>query len=128
MSEPFIFVTTNTINDGQLESVTELSRRFAALAEAHDTGLLAYHFYLNEEGTEVRNVQVHRNAAAMDAYVPLVQELIQQALERTTTTSIDVYGDPGPVVQRLLRMNAEQGVRVHVSPTRLSGFTRSAPA
>jgi hypothetical protein len=64
----------------------------------------------------------------MDAYLPLVQELIQQALELTKTTSIEVYGTPGPVVQQVLRMNAEQGVLVRVKPARISGFVRPASA
>jgi hypothetical protein len=125
MSEPFIFVTTNTINEGQLERVNELSTEFTELVEAGDTGLLGFHFYLNEDGTELSNVQV-RDAASMDAYLPTVQQLIQQALELTTTTSIDVYGTPGPVAQQVLRMNAEQGVRVRVKRDRINGFVRPA--
>jgi hypothetical protein len=126
MFEPFIFVATNTINDGELDRVKELSGRFSDLVEASDTGLLAFQFNLNEDGTELSNVQVHRDAASMDAYLPSVQELIQQALELTKTTSIEVFGTPGPVVQQVLRINAEQGVRVRVKPNRISGFARPA--
>lgn len=128
MSGPFILITTNTINEGQLEGVKRLSTRFAERVRAADTGLLAFSFYLNDEGTEVSNVQVHRDAASMDAYLPIAQELIQEALSITTTESIDVYGTPGPVVQQVLRMNAEQGARVHVTSDRISGFTAPASA
>jgi len=126
MSEPFIFVVTNTINEGELDRVKELSNHFTEFVEAGDTGVLGFHFYLNEDGTELSNVQVHRDAASMDAYLPMVQQLIQQALELTKTTSIEVYGTPGPAVQQVLRMNAEQGVRVRIKPDRISGLVRSA--
>lgn len=127
MSEPFISVATNTINDGKLERVNELSNHFTELVEAGDTGLLGFHFYLNKDGTELSNVQVHRDAASMDAYLPMVQQLIQQALQLTKTTRIDVYGTPGPAVQQVLRMNAEQGVHVRVKPNHVNGFVRPTP-
>lgn len=126
MSEPFILVTTNTINEGELERVKELSDQFTGLVEAGGTGLLGFHFYLNKDGTELSNVQVHRDAASMDAYLPMVQQLIQQALELTKTTRVDVYGTPGPAVQQVLRTNAEQGVQVRVKPDRISGFVHPA--
>lgn len=125
MTDPFILLTTNTINPGEVDRVKELSRRFMERIQAADTGLLAFHFYLNDEGTEVSNVQVHRNAGSMDAYLPVAQELIQDALSLTRTVSIDVYGTPGPVVQQVLRMNADQGARVRVTSDRISGFTTS---
>jgi hypothetical protein len=127
MSEPFIFATTLSINEGQLESLRELSKRFTEVAEESDT-VIAYHFHVSEDGREISNVQVHTDAASMEAYLPLVGEKIGQALELSKTISIDVYGKPGPVLQDALRHNAEQGARVHVKPNHIGGFTRSAAA
>lgn len=128
MAEPFIFVTTNTINDGELESIKQLSERFTELAEAHDTGLLAFHFHLNEDGTELSNVQVHADAASMDAYLAVVADRIAEALQLSATTSIDIYGTPGPVMQEALRHNAALGVPIRVKADYLNGFTRAAVA
>jgi hypothetical protein len=125
MSDPFIFVTTHTINKGELERIKELSKSFTALVDASDTGLVAFHFYINEDDTEVSNVQVHTDAAAMDAYLPVVRDKISEALELSETTSIEVYGTPGPVVREVLRQNQAQGVRVRIKPNHLDGFTRS---
>jgi hypothetical protein len=127
MSEPFIFATTLSINEGQLESLKELSKRFTEVAEESDT-VIAYHFHVSEDESEISNVQVHTDAASMDAYLPLVGEKIGQALELSKTISIDVYGKPGPALQDALRHNAEQGARVRVKPTHIGGFTRSAAA
>lgn len=126
MPHPFILVTTSSINDGKLEHVKALSTRFAERVQDAGTGLLAFHFYLNDDGTEVSNVQVHRDAASMDAYLPLAQPLIQEALSVTKTLSIDVYGTPGPVAQQVLQANAEQGARVLVSSDRIAGFAAAA--
>ena len=90
MSEPLVFVTTHTVNDGRLEAVRELSRRFADHVESSDTGLLAFYFVLTEDGREVSNVQVYADAAAMDDYLPVAQELIGEALTLTETRSVEV--------------------------------------
>lgn len=84
------------------------------------------HFYLNDEGTEVSTVQVHRNAESMEAYLPLAQGLLQQALEVTTTTAVDAFGSPGPIAQQVLRANADKGAIVRISANRAAGFTSAA--
>jgi hypothetical protein len=128
MSAPFIFVTTHTINEGRFDSIKELSKSFTDLVDAAGTGLVAFHFYLSEDGTEVSNVQVHADAASMDAYLPVVRDKISEALELSETNRIEVYGTPGPVVGEVLRQNEAQGVQVRVKPNHLDGFTRSAGA
>jgi hypothetical protein len=128
MPDPFVFVTTHTVNDGEVDSIKELSRTFTDLVEAADSGLIAFHFYISEDGTEVANIQVHANAASMDAYLPVAQKKISEALQLSNTTSIEVFGSPGPVLRQVLRHNEDQGVRVRLKPTHLDGFTRSTVA
>jgi hypothetical protein len=127
MSEPLIFATTATINEGELETIKTLSETLTGLAEASDAGLVAYHFHLSEDGRSVSNVQIHADAASMDAYLQGAQEQIAKAVELTTITSIDVFGTPGPVLQQALQHNAERGVPARVMSTHLNGITR-APA
>jgi hypothetical protein len=122
MAAPFVFVTTHTVNDGAAREVKELSARFAEQIETSANGLVAFHFYMNDEGTEVSNVQVHCDAASMDAYLPVAGELIAKALELTTTTRIDVFGTPGPMLQQVLQHNAELGASVNVKSEHLEGF------
>jgi hypothetical protein len=123
MSEPLVFVTKHRVNDGALDGIKQLSERFAGTIEASDTGLVAFHFFVNDDGTEVSNVQVHRDAAAMDAYLPVAQDLIGEALELSRTTRIDVFGSPGPLLQQVLRHNEDMGVPVRVTRAHLDGFT-----
>jgi hypothetical protein len=126
MPQPFILITTSTIKDGELDNVKALSTRFADLVEEHDTGLLSFHFYIDDDGTRVSNVQIHRDPDSMETYLPVAQPLIAEALELTQTEAIDVFGTPGPMLQQVLRMNAEQGAIVRVTPSHLAGFTTAA--
>jgi hypothetical protein len=128
MSEPFVFITTHTIHDGALAQIEELGKRFTELVEQSDTGLLAFHFYVSDDGKEVASVQVHTDAASMDAYLPVVGDMISRALELSRTDRIDVFGTPGPVLREVLRHNEEQGARVHVMERHLDGFSHVAAA
>jgi hypothetical protein len=118
--------TTHANNDGELDHIKDLATKFRELVEASDTGLVAFHFYLSNDGTEVSNVQVRADTASRDAYLPLVQAQITEALELSQTTRIDVFGTPGPILREVLRQNEAMGVTVRVLPSHLDGFTRSA--
>jgi hypothetical protein len=124
MSKPLVFITTHTINEGQLDAVKELSKRFADQIEASDTGLLGFHFLLSDDGREVSNVQLYGDADAMDAYLPVAGELIAEALTLTKTNSIAIYGRPGPVTMQVIKHNEELGATVTIMPDHLGGFTR----
>lgn len=128
MSAPFVFVTNHTVRDGQLERIKQIGKSFTDLVERSDTGLLEFHFYLSDDGTQVSNVQVHVDAASMDAYLPVVGEKIAEALEASDTSSIEVFGTPGPVLEQVLRHNEELGAVVRVLPTHLDGFTHADAA
>jgi len=126
MPQPLIFVTSHAIDDGAADTIRELGHRFAEKVASHDTGLRAFHFHLDEEAGEVTNVQVHRDAASMDAYLPLAEPEIREALAVTRTVSVDVFGTPGPLLREVLRHNEQMGARVRVRPDHLAGFTREA--
>jgi hypothetical protein len=128
MPQPLILIITSTINDSELDNVKALSTRFADVVEEHDTGLMSFQFYIRDDGTRVSNVQIHRDAESMEGYLPVAQPLIAEALELTQTETIDVFGTPGPMFQQILRMNADQGATVRVTPSHLAGFTTGAGA
>lgn len=130
MPEPLVFITTHAVADGRTEAIAQLGERFAAHVEALDLPIAAFHFHLSEDGREVTNVQLHESAASMDAYLPAVQDLIGEALELSSTTTIDVLGAPGPTLREVLSRNAANGARVRIRPRHVAGFTRGmgAPA
>lgn len=124
MQEPFVFVTTHTINDGKREEVEALSESFSDFVESNEPDVLAFEFFVDDDGRTVSNVQVHPDAASMERHLQLSGEQIGRALAVTQTRSIDVYGMPGPVLRTVLDHNVEAGVQVSIMPNRQAGFAR----
>jgi hypothetical protein len=126
MSEPFIFIATNTLKPGRLEDEKKRVPELCAFIEANEPRLIAFHEYVNEDGTEVGVVQVHPDAASMELHMEVVRERAERAYAETldATTSIQVYGTPSARVLELLRRQATSGVSLTVKPYRLGGFTR----
>lgn len=126
MSEPFIFLTSHTLNDGELAAYMAQNRAFAAFLEAHEPRLLDFRVYMNDEQTEVTFVFVFPDAEAADAHMQLSRDYIARGLQITRTSRLEIFGTPGPVLQQALDGNAAQGVPVDVKPNHLGGFSRSA--
>jgi hypothetical protein len=127
-SAPFIFITTHSINEGELEAYTEQQAAFARFVEAHEPRLTAFHAYTNHEGTEVTFVFLFPDAAAAEAHLEVAHELIGRGLRLAQTTRVEVCGAPGPLLQQAVAANTESGVPVSVKARPLAGFSRSAVA
>lgn len=128
MSEPLVFVTTHTIEDGQAQAVEQLAQRFARRVEESETGLVSFHFFIDEKASKIVNTHVHADSASMEAYLPIVQELIAEALPIAPAHRIEVFGTPGPMLRMALDNNAEAGATVVVVERHLAGFERTAVA
>jgi hypothetical protein len=126
MSEPFIFIATNQLRDGKLESERDRAGELSSFIEASEPQLLAFNEYVNEEGTEVAVVQVHPDAASMELHMDVVAERAASAYAETlkATTSIQVYGEPSEAVLAMLRRQAGAGVPMTVKRHHVAGFTR----
>ena len=129
MDAPFIFIGTYRLRAGKAEAFEQYLRdeRFFELIEANEPRLLAFHGYVNEEGTEVTFVQVHPDAASMELHMQVAREHIGRAYEEfldSTGSSIEVYGTPSDTVLGMTRQLAGSGVPLNVKPQPLGGFTR----
>jgi hypothetical protein len=62
MSGPFIFIATNRLKPGKLDDERARVPGLVDFIEANEPRLIAFNEYVNEEGTEVAVVQVHRDA------------------------------------------------------------------
>jgi hypothetical protein len=124
MSGPFI--ATNRLKAGKLEAERERAAELVDFIDASEPQLLAFNEYVNEEGTEVGVVQFHPDAASMELHMELIADRAARAYAETleATTSVQVYGEPGPAVVELLRRQAGAGVPMTVKRHHLGGFTR----
>ena len=128
MSSPFIFIATNRLKPGALERERERVPGLVEFIEANEPRLIAFNQYVNETGDEVTVVQIHPDAASMEAHMEIVRERALQAYAETldATVRIQVFGEPTDAIFETLRQQAGTGVEITVNGEHLGGFTRSA--
>ena len=128
MSSPFIFIATNRLKEGQLDRERRRVPGLVEFIEASEPRLIAFHEYVNEAGDEVTVVQIHPDAASMEAHMEIVRERAQEAYAETleATVRVQVFGRPTDAILEILRQQAGSGVEVSVNGEHLGGFTRSS--
>jgi len=126
MSGPFIFIATNRLKPGKLDDEKASVPGLVEFLEANEPRLIAFNEYVNEEGTEVAVIQLHRDADSMAFHMKVVAERAATAYAETVdaTTNIQVFGTPSNAVVEMLRRQAGAGVPLSVKPNHLGGFTR----
>ena len=126
MPAPFIFIATNRLKPGKLNSEQKRLPDLIDFIQANEPRLIAFNEYANEEGTEVAVVQVHPDADSMVFHMELIAERAASAYADTidATTNIQVFGTPSGAVTDMLRRQAGAGVPLSIKPHHLGGFTR----
>ena len=96
--------------------------------EANEPRVIAFNEYVSEAGDEVTVVQIHPDAASMEAHMGIVRDRAQEAYAETldATVRIQVFGRPTDEILEALRQQAGNGVEISVNGEHLGGFTRSA--
>jgi quinol monooxygenase YgiN len=125
MAAPFIFIGTHRLKEGKLQDLRHYEQELVALVEAKEPRLIAFHVFVNEDGTQATTIQVHPDAASMEFHMQVLGQKISQAyafLERTER--IEVYGTPSDQVLEMMRQLAGSGVPLSVKADHLGGFTR----
>jgi hypothetical protein len=128
MAYPFILITTHRVEAGQEEALKELGRAFAVSIDANEPDALDFQLLMSDDGEKLTHVLVQRDADAMDRHFQVSGELIGRSLALAPTTAIYAFGEPGPILQRVLASNAADGVPVSVQSRRIGGLTRLAAA
>ena len=130
MSGPFIFIATNRLKPGALDRERARVPGLVEFIAANEPRLIAFNEYANEAGDEVSVVQVHPDAASMEAHMQIVAERARAAYAETldATVRIQVFGRPNDAILEALRQQAGSGVEITVNGEHLGGFTRSAAA
>ena len=123
---PFIFIGTYTIKDGKLDDFRQYLQPFFAHVEANEPRLLAFHAYINQDGTEATFVQVHPDAASMELHMQVAREHIERAYGEFLegTRSIQVYGQPSDTVLEMTSHFVGSGGALSVKAHHIGGFTR----
>jgi hypothetical protein len=83
MTGPFIFIATNRLKQGKLNSEQKRLPDLIDFIQANEPRLIAFNEYANEEGTEVAVVQVHPDADSMVFHLELIAERAASAYADT---------------------------------------------
>jgi hypothetical protein len=126
MTGPFIFIATNRLKQGKLNSEKKRLPDLIDFIQANEPRLIAFNEYANEESTEVAVVQIHPDTDSMVFHMELIAERAASAYADTidATTNIQVFGTPSGNVTDMLRRQAGAGVPLSIKPHHLGGFTR----
>ena len=129
MAQPFIFISTFRLKQGELETFKEMCSGLVEMVQSGEPRLIAFNLYANEDGTEVSNVQVHPDADSMLFHLRLLREHIAGAVGDEgpidVTVNNQIFGTPSDAVLEMLG-EFDPGVPLTVKPLSLAGFTRSA--
>jgi hypothetical protein len=126
MTGPFIFIATNRLKQGKLDSEKKRVPDLVDFIQAKEPRLMAFNEYADEDGTEVAVVQVHPDADSMSFHMKLIAERAAGAYADTidATTNIQIFGTPDGTVADMLQRQAGAGVPLSIKPQFLGGFTR----
>jgi len=130
MSGPLIFVSRSKVKPGKLPAFQEHAAEAADLVEAEEPRMIAFNSYVSADGTDVATVQVHPDAASLDAHLALFfAKLRDTAFELLESYEINVYGSPSERTRTMLTDMPRQipGLRVRVLPDHAGGFQRPQP-
>ena len=85
MQGPLIFIATNRLKPGRLDSERARVPGLVEFVEANEPRLIAFNEYVNEAGDEVSVVQVHPDAASMEAHIAMLPREHERRMPRRST-------------------------------------------
>jgi hypothetical protein len=129
MSGPLIFIATNKLKPGAFDAERRRIPDLTKFLRASEPRLIAFNEYLSDDRSEVSVVQIHPDAASVEAHIEIVKDRAAQAYGETLdqTVRIQIFGKPSSNMLAALRRHAGTGVRLHIHPTHIGGFTRIQP-
>ena len=132
LSTPFISISTLRVKEGKLETYKRYMRELLKTFETKEPQLIAFHVFLNEDGTEMTSIQIHPDAASMDFHLhvlgqvlPRLKEQFGDVFEFIELKRIEYYGTPSASALESVRRFMESGVALSFKPLHVGGFTRS---
>ncbi|GAB4098076.1 hypothetical protein [Sinomonas halotolerans] len=127
MSAPFIYISTFTVRPGRLDDALAACRAIVGQVEAQEPQVLAFHFFLDEQGQRIATVQLHPDGSSMEFHMSLIADHLAAsgALIESYSAPL-VLGEPPAALAQWWK---ESGTAMDLFPAHLAGVTRvGAPA
>ena len=126
MAEPFIYIGTTTIKPGKLEEARKRIAELVDFVETNEPRMIAFHCYLDEEGSKLTVVQVHPDSASMEFHMQVNAKHFTTSFDYLDeSVSEQYYGTMSEVLSAEIAKWDEPNVAVTRMPIHEGGFTRS---
>ena len=100
MSTPLIAISTVGIKEGTLEDFTRTYKEVVETVREHEPRLIAFHGFVNKDGTEMTIIQVHPDTASMDLHMQVLRDKLGEHVARALGPEliepkrVEYYGTP----------------------------------
>jgi hypothetical protein len=127
MSAPLIVISTFRVKEGKLQELQRYYQKILDIVETNEPQLIAFHGFLNEDGTEMTSIQVHPDTSSMDFHMQVLRdnwdESFSEYSQMVEGIGIEYYGTPP---ESALEMDVQSEMGLGLKPLHIAGFTRSA--
>ena len=127
MSSPLIVISKWRVKEGKRKELERHYKKIIALVETNEPQIIAFLQFLNEDGTELTNIQVHPDTASMDFHMQVLRENWDESFSRYSellegNIGIEYFGTP-PASALEMDIQSERGLSLN--PLHIAGFTRN---
>src|SRR5215211_3278481 len=120
-----VYIDHSDIREGGLDELKAGVQRLADFIETREPQLIAYGFYIDDQGAKMTVVAVHPDSASLEFHLDVGSVEFGKLAHLLTLTSIECYGRPSERALEQLRRKAAMlgsgATVVHIE--RFAGFT-----
>jgi quinol monooxygenase YgiN len=126
MTGPFIYIGTFTIKPGKHDEARKRIAELVDFVETNEPRLIAFHCFLDTEGSKCTVLHVHPDSASMEFHMQINAKHFATAFDYLDTqVSEQFYGPISEELESELAKWDEPGVAVIRMPVHEGGFTRT---
>jgi hypothetical protein len=104
--DALVYIDRSEIQPGRLEQVRATMNDLVTFVDANEPQLIAYSFFLSEDGTRMSVVAVHPDSTSLEFHLEVAGPGFCKFKDLITLSTIDVYGQVSERALQLLREKA----------------------